>query len=797
MKSISRTLSPLASVLPPLLLLTGCGQPTADVALDVQPGVSLELAEHRAAILSDINYRLVLEIPDDRNADVDGFVEITFLLADTKHPLPLDFREDPDHLLNVRANGEPVAIDFRYEHLLIAPESLKTGSNSIEIDFIAGSTSLNRNPEYLYTLFVPDRARTAFPLFDQPNLKATYELTLEVPAGWTAISNAPVAAVRREGEREEIRFERSDLISSYLFSFVAGEFETVVRDVGGREITMLHREPDTEKVARNVDEIFSLHAAALDWLEEYTGIDYPFKKLDFALIPAFQYGGMEHVGAIQYRSSSLMLEEAPSETELLSRASLISHEVAHMWFGDLVTMDWFNDVWTKEVFANFMAAKMVNPSFPDVNHELNFLVRHFPRSYSVDRTTGANPIRQHLPNLNEAGQMYGAIIYNKAPIMMRELELRTGEAKFREGMQEYLETYSFDNATWPDLIEILDRKTDADLAAWSDEWVNQPGRSEFDERNDHMAYGLFPVDGEALDNWQTLGEVARASTIINAYENLLSNRGMRPAAYLDMLLGFAAGEQNTLILDLLLGQLRSTYWLLLDDETRTAEAPLVETVLWGEMLEREKPSERKTLFLAFADIALTPDAVQRVQQVWAGDLDMADLPLGETDLIDVARLLAIKLPTEADAILDRQLENTENPDNVRMLEFIRPSLSAEQAVRDQFFNSLADERNRETEAWVLTALEGLHHPLRVQDSERYLLPSLELLQEIQVTGDIFFPKRWLDETLTNYRSATAVNTVRSFLEERPDYNAQLRMKTLQAADMMFRAHAVASTVAED
>ena len=773
------------SLLPLLALLASCGQP----ATDVVPGVSLELAEHRAAVISDINYLLTLRIPENRDEDIDGFVAISFSLSDNEEPLQLDFREDTDHLLNVASNGEPVPIDFRNEHVLVPPGSLKTGSNVIEINFRAGSTSLNRNPEYLYTLFVPDRARTAFPLFDQPNLKATYELTLEVPTGWTAMSNAPVASVAGN----EIRFERSDLISSYLFSFVAGQFETIVRDVGGRPMTMLHRETDASKVERNVDEIFNLHAAALDWLEEYTGIDYPFRKLDFALIPAFQYGGMEHVGAIQYKASSLFLEEAPSETELLGRASLIAHEVAHMWFGNLVTMNWFNDVWTKEVFANFMAAKSVNPSFPDVNHDLNFLVRHYPRAYSVDRTTGANPIRQHLPNLNEAGQMYGAIIYNKAPIMMRELELKTGEAAFREGMQEYLESHSFANATWPDLIEILDRMTDANLAAWSDEWVNKPGRPEFDEPGGAMDYGLFPAANEAIDNWQALDEVARASTIINTYENLLSNRTMRPAAYLNTIMGFAAAEQNPLILDLLLDQVRSTYWLLMDDETRAAEAPFVETVLWDAMLGKEKPNERKTLFLAFGDIALTPSAIARAQQVWDGSLEIDKLPLGETDRIAIAKMLAIKLPLEAEAILDAQLANTENPDNVRMLEFIRPSLSADLAVRDRFFESLADETNRETEAWVLEALEGLHHPLRTGESEPYILPSLKLLQEIQVTGDIFFPKRWLDATLRNYRSEAAVATVSSFLEARPDYNAQLKMKILQAADMTFRAHEIAAS----
>jgi len=154
------------------------------------------------------------------------------------------------------------------------------------------------------------------------------------------------------------------------------------------------------------------------------------------------------------------------------------------------------------------------------------------------------------------------------------------------------------------------------------------------------------------------------------------------------------------------------------------------------------------------------------------------------------KTLAIKLPDAADEIIAQQRENTENPDNVRMIEFIRPSLSADQATRDQFFASLKLEANRETESWVLEALEALHHPLRTAESERYILPSLELLQEIQITGDIFFPKRWLDETLTNYRSDSAVNTARTFLDDRPDYNAQLVMKILQSADLMFRANAL-------
>ena len=769
-------------------------------APEVLPGVSLGLAEHRAASVADIHYQLRFSIPEEQEADIGGFVSVSFMLNDKSQPLQLDFRESDDKVKRVSSNGEPANFRFENEHIIIPAADLVIGQNTVEVEFTAGSSSLNRNPEYLYTLFVPDRARTAFPLFDQPDLKASYSLTLSIPPDWTAMSNAPIEEITEVGGRLEYRFRKSDLISSYLFSFVAGKFETDSREIDGRQITMLHRETDEEKVARNVDEIFALHVAALDWLEDYTGIDYPYQKFGFALIPAFQYGGMEHVGAIQYRASSLFLDEAPSETRLLGRAGLIAHETAHMWFGNLVTMEWFNDVWTKEVFANFMAAKIVNPSFPEVNHDLNFLVRHYPSAYSVDRTSGANPIRQNLPNLNEAGQMYGAIIYSKAPIMMRHLEEMIGEELFREGMREYLETFAFSNATWPALVEILDRKSDEDLKAWSDVWVNAAGRSgiqaqwEDDDSSDsgHFRYGLVPATISSPASWNSLDEVARAAELVNVYEQILSGADPGPEAYFLRLLDIVEVEQNQLVLNLALGQLRRTFWNLLSESQREDHAPVVERILWDMLLAQDEPSKRKVFFEAFVATSLTSDAVRKAHDVWSGDLHVEGLPLAENDLIEVAQTIAVKLPEDAARIIAAQISNTKNPDNVRKLEFVAPSLSSDQQIRDQFFASLADETNRATESWVLDALGNLHHPLRVADSEQYILPSLELLQEIQVTGDIFFPKRWLDETLGNYRSDTAVSTVRTFLDERPDYNEQLRMKILQSADMMFRANAILS-----
>ena len=229
-------------------------------------------------------------------------------------------------------------------------------------------------------------------------------------------------------------------------------------------------------MACNRDAIFDLHAAALDWLERYTGIPYPFGKCDFLLVPSFQFGGMEHPGAVFYDAAALLLDESAPQTDQLGRASLIAHETAHMWFGNLVTMTWFADVWMKEVFANFMAAKIVGRSFPAVNHDLRFLHAHYPSAYDVDRTAGTNAIRQPLDNLADAGTLYGAIIYQKAPIVMRQLEALIGADAFRDGLASIC--WRTSSATPPGLTSspCSHARTSADLAAWSHEWIEERGR---------------------------------------------------------------------------------------------------------------------------------------------------------------------------------------------------------------------------------------------------------------------------------------------------------------------------------
>ena len=387
------------------------------------------MATARAQTIEDVRYDLSFDVPATASEPVTAREVIHFRLKKVTQPLALDFAPGADFLTSVSVDGKPSQFRAVNGHIIIPENELTAGENTVEIAFRAGDASLNRNQEFLYTLFVPARAHLAFPCFDQPDLKARYKMELTIPPGWESVANGAELSRESSGDRTRVRYAETAPIPTYLFAFAAGKFQVETAERNERTFRMFHRETDAKKVARNREAVFDLHASSLKWLEDYTAIPYPFGKFDFILIPSFQFSGMEHPGAILYNAASLLLDESATENQMLGRATTIAHETAHMWFGDLVTMRWFNDVWMKEVFASFLAAKIVNPQYPKVNHDLRFLISNYPSAYAVDRTGGSHPIRQELENLNEAGSLYDEIIYQKAPIVMRQLERVLGGEK--------------------------------------------------------------------------------------------------------------------------------------------------------------------------------------------------------------------------------------------------------------------------------------------------------------------------------------------------------------------------------
>ncbi len=847
------------------LAIVACADSPSGSLTDL--GIPWELAELRNTTITNVRYAYRLTVPRLESEPLTGSVEVRFDWMDPEaRDVVLDFKDPTLRVGFVRANGEMVAWESVNDHIVVPAGALEPGDeNSILIDFTAGDDALNRNPDFLYTLFVPDRAHFSLPIFDQPNLKARFSLTLDVPAGWEVVANGAVeqrvaGGVPEDGQGRTIHtFAETEPIPSYLFSFAVGEFQVETAQRGGRTMRMYHRETDREKVERNREAIFDLHETALEWLEEYTGISYPFGKFDFVLIPPFQYGGMEHPGSIFYRQGSLLLDESATQAQYLGRASVIAHETAHQWFGDLVTMNWFDDVWMKEVFANFMAAKIVHPSFPQLNHDLRFFLAHHNTAYGVDRTAGANAIRQPLDNLREAGTLYGAIIYQKAPIAMRQLELLVGEDVFREGLREYLSAFAFGNATWPQLIEILDRLSDDDLEAWSSVWIEEPGRPSIssavvDDGTGRMrAVGVYQedlagrdrvwpqqlevilgyddsiarvpvrlmIEGAAMDDWIGrlrpnfilpngsgveyghfhLDNVSKAyllehlpeftdpllrGIVVGTLWDAVLEGEVAPSPWLDLLLATLDTETDEQNVGRILAHLRTTYWRLIPDSERDRRAADIEAALWRRLVGARTATLKSSLFSTWRGVVLTEPGVRRLREIWSQAEGVPGVRLSENDYTSMASGLAIRGVPDAEAVLDEQLGRITNPDRRARFEFVRPALSNDPGVREAFFASLADPANRAREPWVLSGLGFLHHRLRAGHAQRFILPGLEMVEEIQRTGDIFFPKRWLDTTLGGHNSQEAAQIVTDFLETRPDYPPRLRAKMLQAADMLYR-----------
>ncbi|NOX85523.1 MAG: hypothetical protein GXO86_06115 [Chlorobi bacterium] len=823
----------------------------------VENGVTKVLNDYRKETISDIEYQLRFNIPKDKSAPVTGSEIISFNLLRSRHPVIIDFNETTDKLESVLVNGKMKEFRFENGHIIIPGKMLNEGKNEISIKFIAGDLSLNRNDEYLYTLFVPDRASTAFPCFDQPNLKASYLLTLDVPAGWIAVANGALSNEMKEKERTVYSFVKTKPISTYLFAFVAGKFKYRTKEKNGRRIVFYYRETDKEKVEENIKQIFRLQFDALAWMEKYTGMEYPFNKFSFVGIPSFQYSGMEHPGVVLYRESKLFLDASATQEQILNRAKLISHETAHMWFGDMVTMNWFDDVWLKEVFANFMADKIVNPAFPKIDHKLAFLTDHYPKAYAVDRTAGANAIKQKLDNLKNAGMLYGSIIYHKAPIVMQQLENMLGAVNLQQGLKQYLNDFAYSNADWDDLIAILDSLTDKNLYTWSDVWVKEAGMPAYQRlvRNDtliitqsdpaqqgrlwpqilnvSMFYekdrksvpvfqdtetislpmsennpGLILLNGEGLayGNFQltkddfhflstkkifTLTPRQRAVAYISGWENFLNGRIDSQKLNADIELYFQ-NEEDEQNLNLLLKYYQSFFWRYSTNIQREVLARRMEKLLWERMENTQNKSLKSLFYKTFIKTAYSPDAIAKLFKVWNGDIKVKGLQLSQNDMTTLAYELAVRKNSNAavnipDTILEMQLARLENPDKIRKMRFIMPALSSEDNVRDSFFESLKDPANREHEPWVLTALSYLHHPLRAEYSRKYILPSLNMLEEIQATGDIFFPKGWMDATFSGHNSIQAANHITLFLNNNPKLDPGLKQKVLQSADPVYRA----------
>jgi aminopeptidase N len=436
-------------------------------------------AEARAARVSNVRYELALDI--QRGAQTyRGEVTIRFACSGAGD-LFLDHRGlRIDRLeLNGRALDPATSRDGYRINL---PGSALAADNTVRVayeheydhtgDGFHQFVDPEDGEEYLYTNFEPFESHRLFPNFDQPDIKATYALTATAPAGWELISNSRVASRTPAPDgRERWQFEPTQPFSTYLFALIAGPFHAVRDEHAGIPLGLFCR----RSLVPYLDhaELFEVTRQGLDFYADFFAVPYAFGKYDQVFVPEFNAGAMENVGAVTH-SERLIFRDPPTDSQRLGRAEVVLHEMAHMWFGDLVTMRWWNDLWLNESFATYMAYLALTSAtrFTSAWQDFNAGMKSW--AYRQDQLVTTHPIAGQVPDTEHTFLNFDGITYGKGASVIQQLVAAMGLAGFRNGMRIYFQRHAFANTTLAQWLDALGAGIGRDLHEWARLWLETP-----------------------------------------------------------------------------------------------------------------------------------------------------------------------------------------------------------------------------------------------------------------------------------------------------------------------------------
>ncbi len=436
-----------------------------------------DAATTRAERISNCRYELTLDLTKGAPT-YRGGITLTFDQQGAGD-LMLNFRGKHIDLLEL--NGEQVDFTWRGRELTLPAASL-AGSNTLHIDYENdydhGGDGIHQfidpedGEEYLYTNFEPFDAHRLFPCFDQPDIKARYQLTVIAPAEWTLTANAQEASKETLADgRICHRYEETPPFSTYLFALIAGPYHVARDEHCGVPLALLCRRSMAEYL--DTDELFTITRQGLNFFGEFFDYPYAFGKYDQIFVPEFNHGAMENVGAVTF-NESMVYRDPPTENQRRRRAEVILHEMAHMWFGNLVTMRWWNDLWLNESFATYMSYLAMEGAtrFQSGWQDFNNGIKNW--AYRQDQLITTHPIAGTVHDTDETFLNFDGITYGKGASVLKQLVATIGLDGFREGMRHYFHTYDYGNASLQDFLGSLEEGSGRDLGEWSRLWLETP-----------------------------------------------------------------------------------------------------------------------------------------------------------------------------------------------------------------------------------------------------------------------------------------------------------------------------------
>ena len=458
---------------------------------------------HRMAGVIPINYEIMFE-PLFHNFKFNGEEIITLNLPKPTNSIKLDAAELSIKESHIIQGGKIIptksSLNEKDEKLNIKLAKKIKGKAKLSIKFTG---TLNDRllgfyksqykdkkgkTKYLATTqFEAADARRAFPCWDEPAVKATFDVSLLVDKHMDAISNMPVISKKKSGAKILYKFGRTPIMSTYLLYLGVGEFEYLHGKLRNIKIRIVTTKGNKNKGKLSLD----FTKKFLGEYEKYFGIKYPLPKLDMIAIPDFAAGAMENWGAITFREAILLYDPKTSSTRTKQYiAEVISHEIAHQWFGNLVTMKWWNDLWLNESFATFMATKIVDKFYPEWNLWDQFLDDAMLEAMSLDALKNSHPINVNVNHPAQIREIFDAISYDKGGNVLRMLENYVGIENFRKGLKHYLTLYKYSNAEGRDLWNSIGKVARKPVDAMMKTWIDQVGYPVVDVKRNNSKLSL-------------------------------------------------------------------------------------------------------------------------------------------------------------------------------------------------------------------------------------------------------------------------------------------------------------------
>ena len=446
--------------------------------------LSREQAFKRSARISNVSYQLHYNLTGEKNFSASSIVN--FSLSDNSTPLTIDLNKAK--ITNIVINNFSMTVKQITENyngwfITLPIERLIKGNNTVVINFTRDHSTngegLHRfedpidNKVYLYSHFEPAAAQQMFALFDQPDLKATFELTVSAPKEWTVISATQEDKITKQGNFNIWHFPKSKNLSPYNFSLHAGPYKMWQDNSGKYPLRLFTRQSVANQITPK--HWFTYTNQGFKFFDNYFGIDYPFKKYDQVLVPDFLYGAMENTAAVTFAEESFLTNGEMSKSRRQSLASVIMHEMAHQWFGNLATMKWWNGLWLNESFAAFMASLASSEVTEFKSAWRNFYAGEKQSAYRADQRITTHPIEVPVPSTANAFDNIDAITYSKGASVLNQLRHLIGDNTFKQGLHNYLDDNSYKNAVLGDFINSLEKASGRDLTLWQQNWLYQAG----------------------------------------------------------------------------------------------------------------------------------------------------------------------------------------------------------------------------------------------------------------------------------------------------------------------------------